>query len=75
MSAFKADRVRPGVYKVVPATNMEPREYCSISASRISKQNLKLTNGYRAAVSRPAASSAWPPRLRREPTKPRARSM
>jgi hypothetical protein len=33
MIAFKADRIRPGVYKVVPTTNMEPGEYCFISAS------------------------------------------
>lgn len=33
MIAFKADRIRPGVYRVVPTTNMEPGEYCFISAS------------------------------------------
>ncbi|MDE3168120.1 MAG: hypothetical protein KGN36_20125 [Acidobacteriota bacterium] len=33
MIAFKADRVRPGMYKVVPTTNLEPGEYCFMSAS------------------------------------------
>jgi hypothetical protein len=33
MIAFKADRIRPGVYRVVPTTNLEPGEYCFVSAS------------------------------------------
>lgn len=30
MVAFKADKLRPGVYKVVPTTNMEPGEYAFV---------------------------------------------
>ena len=33
MIAFKADRLRPGAYRVVPTANMEPGEYCFMSPS------------------------------------------
>jgi hypothetical protein len=31
--AFKSDKIRPGVYRVIPTANMEPGEYCFASAS------------------------------------------
>jgi hypothetical protein len=31
--AFKSDKIHPGVYRVIPTVNMEPGEYCFISAS------------------------------------------
>jgi len=33
MIPFKSERVRPGVYRVVPATDMNPGEYAFVSAS------------------------------------------
>jgi hypothetical protein len=33
MVPFKSERVRPGVYKVIPATDMSPGEYAFVSAS------------------------------------------
>ena len=33
MIAFKADKIRPGVYRVVPTANMEPGEYAFIGSS------------------------------------------
>lgn len=33
MVPFKSERVRPGVYKVVPSTDMSPGEYAFVSAS------------------------------------------
>jgi hypothetical protein len=35
MIAFKADRIRSGMYRVVPTTNMEPGEYCFISGNSV----------------------------------------
>jgi hypothetical protein len=31
--AFKSEKVRPGVYRVIPTANMEPGEYCFASAA------------------------------------------
>jgi hypothetical protein len=31
--AFKSERISPGVYRVIPTVNMEPGEYCFVSAS------------------------------------------
>jgi hypothetical protein len=31
--AIKSDKIRPGVYRVIPTVNMEPGEYCFASAS------------------------------------------
>jgi hypothetical protein len=31
--AFKSEKIRPGVYRVIPTANMEPGEYCFVSAS------------------------------------------
>jgi hypothetical protein len=31
--AFKSEKLRPGVYRVIPTVNMEPGEYCFVSSS------------------------------------------
>jgi hypothetical protein len=31
--AFKSEKLRAGVYRVIPTVNMEPGEYCFVSAS------------------------------------------
>ena len=39
MIAFHSERVRPGVYKVIPTVDMEPGEYCFASASAAGAAN------------------------------------
>jgi hypothetical protein len=35
MISFKSERIKPGVYRVIPTVDMEPGEYCFASASAV----------------------------------------